>query len=259
MKSLFTQISNEERSSILEMHKPKKVISEQPLPPANNGFGAIPGSTTQISKQQNNQKNGPLPPEKNGLTVPNLDQQSGQQKEEQKKRLSCVKPEQFTIESAVGGTKYFQYADKTGYILFYDNGLVELRQNKDNVSSPVIKKGTWKCGSNENLEVSWENDPKSIAYYPNPSQRHKKGLNLENCAQNIKDIHSGKFLFKGCKSPAVKELQSKLGFTKTTDFFGDITKNKVIAFQRQNRINADGIVGQDTLSFLIPNVYQNPS
>ena len=229
MKSLFTQISNEERSTILEMHKSKKVISEQPLPPANGGMG-----------------------------VPNLNQQMGQQKEEQKKRFFCVRPDEFTIKGKVANS--FIYQDKSGDNVFYDDGIVRLYGFGSVGSSDsserlnMIKKGTWKCGSNGNIEVSWENDPKAIGYYPVPSQRQKKGLNSSQCAQSIKDIHSGKFLFKGCKSPAVKEVQSKLGMTKTTDFFGDITRNKVIEFQKVNKINPDGIVGQDTLSFLIPNV-----
>ena len=234
MKSLFTQISNEERSSILEMHKPKKVISEQPLPPANNGVG-----------------------------VPNLNSQVNQQQGEQKNRFFCVRPEEFTIKGKVANS--FIYQDKSGDNVFYNDGVVRLYgfNSVGGVDTSerlnMLKKGTWKCGSSGNIEVSWENDPKSIAYYPVPSQRQQKGLDSSKCAQSIKDIHSGKFLFKGCKSPAVKEIQSKLGLTKTTDFFGDITKNKVIAFQKQNKIKADGIVGQDTLSFLIPDVKQIPS
>jgi Putative peptidoglycan binding domain len=221
MKALFTKISDQERMNILEMHNSKKVMSEQPLPAVNNS--RIPDAF------KNSQK-------------PNA--------------LFCVKPEEYHIKGDRANS--FVYQDKLGDNVFYNDGAVSLYDfGSVSASDPsnrlnLKKKGTWSCGSNGNIEVKWENDPSAVAYYPLPSARQNKNLNTSKCAQSLVDIHQGKFLFKGCKSPAVTELQQKLGFTKTTDFFGNATESAVKKYQQSKKIKDDGIVGQDTLNFLQP-------
>jgi hypothetical protein len=227
MKALFTKISNEERMTILEMHKTKKIMSEQPLPPQQNGY--MPKPPVADNSKANS--------------------------------LSCVKPQEYHIKGSVANS--FIYQDKLGDNVFYSDGVVRLYEfgsfqgSGSSERLKLIKKGTWNCGSSGNIEVRWENDPKAVAYYPLPSVRQQKSLDLSKCAQNIKDVHSGKFLFKGCKSPAVTELQQKLGFKKTSDFFGNATDAALRKFQDSKQIKNDGVLGQDTFSYLFPEI-SNP-
>jgi hypothetical protein len=225
MKALFTKISNEERMTILEMHKTKKIMSEQPLPPQQNGY--MPKPPVADNSKANS--------------------------------LSCVKPQEYHNKGEAVNS--FTYQDSKGENVFYSDGVVRLYDFKygfDIRSSErlqQLKKGKWNCGSSGNIEVRWEDDPKSVAYYPLPSVRQQKSLDLSKCAQNIKDVHSGKFLFKGCKSPAVTELQKQLGFKKTSDFFGNATDAALRKFQDSKKIKVDGVFGQDTYSHVFPRQY----
>lgn len=59
----------------------------------------------------------------------------------------------------------------------------------------------------------------------------------------------------GSTGPNVQSLQQQLknkGYFKgtTTQYFGSITKNAVMAFQRANGLSVDGIAGPATLSKL---------
>lgn len=61
-----------------------------------------------------------------------------------------------------------------------------------------------------------------------------------------------KTLYTGITSSEVKNLQSDLKYLgyfthyTTTNYFGSITRNAVVAFQRNNGLTADGIVGPQT-------------
>ncbi|EIT85764.1 peptidoglycan binding domain-containing protein [Fictibacillus macauensis ZFHKF-1] len=63
-------------------------------------------------------------------------------------------------------------------------------------------------------------------------------------------------LKNGSSDQDVKELQNKLkekGFfhyTRTTNYFGDITESAVKDFQKKNHLNVDGIAGKDTMKAL---------
>ncbi len=67
---------------------------------------------------------------------------------------------------------------------------------------------------------------------------------------------SSVLLREGSRGPAVTRLQQELktrGFFmhwRTTDFFGPMTRNAVVAFQRSRGLTADGIVGPKTNSAL---------
>jgi N-acetylmuramoyl-L-alanine amidase len=58
-------------------------------------------------------------------------------------------------------------------------------------------------------------------------------------------------LREGSKGEKVKELQLLLKLSKTDGIFGLITKQAVIAFQKKNKITADGLVGPKTWKALI--------
>jgi len=76
-------------------------------------------------------------------------------------------------------------------------------------------------------------------------------INTVNCANQLIDITKGKILKFGCKTQGVKELQTLLDFTTPTGYFGNITKQKVMDFQKKNKIKkVDGIVGPETYKAL---------
>lgn len=84
-------------------------------------------------------------------------------------------------------------------------------------------------------------------------------INTINCANQLIDISKGKILKFGCKTQGVKELQTLLDFTKPTGYFGSITKQKVMDFQKKNNLKVDGIVGPLTYKALTPNAVPPPA
>lgn len=170
--------------------------------------------------------------------------------------LSCVAPEDYKIKGSAANS--FKYTKPDGEYIFYSNGDVWLYQLN---TTKRIKTGKWVCG-NSQIEVRWDNDPKSVNYQPLPKTYFGKGLNSGKCAQEVRDIFNGKFLFAGCKGKAVSDIQnmivSKMNSLKITDvavpkvdgIFGDATKKSLQAIQSKMGIKSDGVVGGDTLSFL---------
>ena len=81
-----------------------------------------------------------------------------------------------------------------------------------------------------------------------------------NCAASLAEIKKGslKILKYGCKTDAVKELQKMLGMEEKyqTGYFGNMTKAKVIEFQKANKdaegkdLVPDGKVGDKTYSVM---------
>jgi hypothetical protein len=81
-----------------------------------------------------------------------------------------------------------------------------------------------------------------------------------NCAASLAEIKKGslKILKYGCKTDGVKELQKMLGMEEKyqTGYFGNMTKAKVIEFQKANKdpegkdLVPDGKVGDKTLSVM---------
>jgi murein L,D-transpeptidase YcbB/YkuD len=84
-------------------------------------------------------------------------------------------------------------------------------------------------------------------------------INTVNCAPQLLDITKGKILKFGCKTQGVKELQTLLDFTTPTGYFGNITKQKVMDFQKKNNLKIDGIVGPETFKALTPNAVPPPT
>jgi len=82
-----------------------------------------------------------------------------------------------------------------------------------------------------------------------------------NCAASLSEIKEGsmKILKYGCKTDAVKELQKMLGMEEKyqTGYFGNMTKAKVIEFQKANKdakgvqLVPDGKVGDKTYNALV--------
>jgi peptidoglycan hydrolase-like protein with peptidoglycan-binding domain len=90
-------------------------------------------------------------------------------------------------------------------------------------------------------------------------------INTANCANQLVDIANDptkrKILKFGCKTQAVKELQTLLGvFGKNgtpTGYFGSKTKQPVIDYQKKNQlVKKEGIVGSETYKALTPNAVQ---
>ncbi|TYR81663.1 peptidase [Priestia megaterium] len=74
-------------------------------------------------------------------------------------------------------------------------------------------------------------------------------------SSSSKEVSSNGLLRVGSRGAAVQSLQQQLknkGYFKgnTTQYFGSVTKNAVMAFQRANGLAADGIAGPNTLSKL---------
>jgi hypothetical protein len=92
-------------------------------------------------------------------------------------------------------------------------------------------------------------------------EQPKQTTPISNCAASLSEIKAGsnKILKKGCKTDAVKELQKMLKMEEKhhTGYFGDITKAKVIEFQKNNKdaegksLVPDGIVGNKTYEALV--------
>jgi hypothetical protein len=73
------------------------------------------------------------------------------------------------------------------------------------------------------------------------------------CANQLVDTSNGSLLKFGCKTQGVKELQTLLDFKNPTGYFGKITRQRVINFQKTNNLKVDGIVGPETYKALAPN------
>jgi len=95
----------------------------------------------------------------------------------------------------------------------------------------------------------------------NETQNLLFGTGVKNSPPPAEDTNAGAVnqnyptLREGMKSTAVTTMQKKLielGYLKTdaTGLFGSATRTAVIAFQKANRLSADGVAGTQTLSVL---------
>ena len=221
-------ISEEERQQIMEMYQPKsskESLSEQPVP-------AKPASTVGGFQVGDKQVGG----------VPSVDSQVKAAKAVEQSKLSCVKPEEFTVKGSVRNS--FIYQDGTKQYVIYNDGAAAYYEGNNR-----LKTGNWSCGP-QGIELRWDNNPGAVEYKPVPSKYYRKGLNIQDCAQKFDDINIGKFLFQGCQGPAVKELQTKLGMSNPTEFYGSQTRAAVVKLQQSKGLKADGVFGRDTYSVL---------
>jgi peptidoglycan hydrolase-like protein with peptidoglycan-binding domain len=164
--------------------------------------------------------------------------------------LSCVSPENFKNKDKNGS--YFYYNTGSGWLFFYNDGTVRLTekqtiQQMQDAGVKLLKQGKWGCDTNR-IKYSFSDLPNDIKYMPLPGVT--KNLDNSRCAQKIEDIQqSGKVLFMGCRTDAVKLLQKMLGL-KDDGIFGNNTKSSVIKYQQSKGLKPDGIVGKETISNL---------
>lgn len=150
----------------------------------------------------------------------------------------------------------------TDTLSIYNNGRVVVF---DKTTGKMKKKGTMKLLYYDNFRIDWDGGG---------SLEKKRDLDKildplppknsdAMCASSFDQLKkgSGKLLQKGCKSNTVKELQIMLGMEQRhqTGFFGDITKSKVIEYQKTHKdstgsnLKPDGIVGEKTYGSLKSN------
>jgi len=127
--------------------------------------------------------------------------------------------------------------------VFYSNGrFADVKGNK----------GNYECGSQANIvNLMFDTDPKAVKYFNMTPPAANSNI---NCAPQLVDTSKGKTLKFGCKTQGVKELQTLLNFPTPTGYFGTVTKQKVVDFQKSNSLNPDGIVGPKTYAALIQSV-----
>jgi peptidoglycan hydrolase-like protein with peptidoglycan-binding domain len=139
----------------------------------------------------------------------------------------------------------------------WDNGRVMSVDNSDKTNKLM---GTMVIISDSSYKFVWDNG----YTYDSATDKVTKTvtqpkINTVNCAPQLLDITKGKILKFGCKTQGVKELQTLLDFTKPTGYFGNITKQKVMDFQKKNNLKVDGIVGPETYKSLTPNAVPAPA
>jgi hypothetical protein len=147
-------------------------------------------------------------------------------------------------------------------LAIYKNGRVTVN---DKTTGKMKKKGTLNLLDNDHIRIDWDGGgslEKKRDY--NKLSKIDSPKNSDTiCATSLDQLKkgSGKVLQKGCKSETVKELQKMLGMEQKyhTGFFGDITKAKVIEYQKTHKdVNGvklvqDGIVGEKTYNSLKSN------
>ncbi len=181
--------------------------------------------------------------------------------EEQKSsivNLKCIDPKLFNQKGS-GGKMYLVYDNpKVGpnavaeRVVLYSDGTADIITNGGH------NMGKWSCGTN-GVEYRSDSDPKSVRILnvgksnTTPKQTQKPQLNVANCANQLVDVVKGKnkILKFGCKTQAVKELQTLLNIDPPTGYFGNTTLDLVKKIQEYNKIKVDGIVGPETYPFIV--------
>lgn len=113
-----------------------------------------------------------------------------------------------------------------------------------------IEKGKWK-DINGNIDITLNGKK-----YNSKTNTWSSGQ--QNCASQLVDVTKGKILKFGCKTQGVKELQTLLDFTTPTGYFGNVTKQKVMDFQKNNNLKVDAIVGPETYKVLTEKALSAP-
>ncbi len=177
-------------------------------------------------------------------------------------KLKCIDPKQFNQKTA-DGTMYLVYDNpKVGSNAISERVVLYSDGNANIITNGANNMGKWSCGTN-GVEFRSNNDPKSVRTLnigkvssttsTNTSNKQKPQINVANCANQLVDIRDvkGKVLKYGCKTQAVKELQTLLDMVQPTGYFGNKTLGLVKKVQSDNKINVDGIVGPETYPFII--------
>ncbi len=177
-------------------------------------------------------------------------------------KLKCIDPKQFNQKTA-DGKMYLVYDNpKVGPNAISERVVLYSDGNANIITNGTNNMGKWSCGTN-GVEFRSNNDPKSVRTLnigkvssttsTNTSNKQKPQINVANCANQLVDIRDvkGKVLKYGCKTQAVKELQTLLDMVQPTGYFGNKTLGLVKKVQSDNKINVDGIVGPETYPFII--------
>lgn len=153
------------------------------------------------------------------------------------------------------GMPVFEIMDDGSVVKIYSNG------EKVNGKMSILSDGQIQI-SLDNGDT-WTSTPK-ITSTPNKTSQ----INTANCANQLIDIANDpskrKILKFGCKTQAVKELQTLLDVVGKdgvpTGYFGSKTKQAVIDFQKKNKLKKiEGIVGPETYKALTPNAVPAPA
>ena len=173
-------------------------------------------------------------------------------------KLKCIDPKLFNQKGS-GGKMYLVYDNpKVGpnavaeRVVLYSDGIADIITNGGH------NMGKWSCGTN-GVEYRSDSDPKSVRILnvgksnTTPKQTQKPQLNVANCANQLVDVvkSKNKILKYGCKTQAVKELQTLLNIDPPTGYFGNTTLDLVKKIQEYNKIKVDGIVGPETYPFIV--------
>lgn len=177
--------------------------------------------------------------------------------------LSCIDASLFTQTS--DGKKYYAHdipssapGGVSERVVFYNDGTGHI------IKRGIHEAGKWKCGTS-GVEFRSDADPSAVKYLGKITAAPAAPVNdpnlTANCAASLDEIKAGsnKILKHGCKTDAVKKLQEMLGMPTNhqTGFFGNITKGKVIEFQKANKdaegnaLVVDGKVGDKTYGALV--------
>ncbi len=234
MKHILNDLSEQEKNSIREQHTGgMKVMTESFSKLINSKLGDVK----------------PLVNEQPTLSAANTD-------------LSCIDASLFS-QTTSDGKKYY-VIDKPSSIpggvreriVLYNDGTGSITQTGD--------AGKWKCGTS-GVEFRIDDDPSLVRYLgkitASPVEKVNEPNATSNCAASLDEMKQGsnKILMRGCKTDAVKKLQEMLGMDVKyqTGYFGDITKAKVIEFQKANKdaegkpLVADGKVGSKTYGAMV--------
>jgi hypothetical protein len=176
-------------------------------------------------------------------------------------KLKCIDPKLFNQKGS-GGKMYLVYDNpKVGpnavaeRVVLYNDGTADIITNGGH------NMGKWSCGTkgveyrpdSDSKSVRVLNVPKMSGKSQNQGQTQKPQINVANCAGQLVDVVKGKnkILKFGCKTQAVKELQTLLNIDPPTGYFGNTTLDLVKKIQEYNKIKVDGIVGPETYPFII--------
>ena len=238
MKHILNDLTEQEKNSIREQHTGgMKVMTESFSKLINSKLGDVkPLVNEQLS----------ILPAANKL-APQM----------QGPDLSCIDASLFT-QTTGDGKKYYVIDKPSSVsggvrerIVLYNNGTGYITQTGD--------AGKWKCGTS-GVEFRIDDDPSTVKYLGTitaaPAATVKEPNATSNCAASLDEIKQGsnKILMLGCKTDAVKKLQEMLGMDVKyqTGYFGNMTKAKVIEFQKSNNdtegkpLVPDGKVGSKT-------------
>lgn len=244
MKHILNNLSEEEKNSIREQHTGgMKVMTESFSKLINSKLGDV---KPLVNEQLNI-----------GLASSRLAPQL------QAADLSCIDASLF--QTAGDGKKYY-VVDKPSSIPGGVRERIVLSNDGTGYITQTGSKGKWKCGTG-GVEFRIDSDPSAVRYLgkitaaPVEKEKVNEPNATSNCAASLDEIKQGsnKILMRGCKTDAVKKLQEMLGMEvkHQTGFFGDITKAKVIEFQKANKdaegkpLVPDGKVGSKTYGAMV--------